>query len=918
MTDAPFLLLPPGADFPEAAAGLILAEPTARLPDLSALTLVVASPALAPALLRSLARASGGALLAPRILGLNQLAASPEAASPLACRLRLAEAVTRFRFLFPGQTPLRVADALYALFEELEQQQAELPDDEAALEALLQRGYGAERPLAALSREAQIVHRLHRAFREELGARAPAVAQRQALAATLAQWPAENPLWFLGFDALKPAEAAAIAPLLARGGARCLSQGRLTGRDGLALRRLAEQLGQNPQLLDAENNSPRGLLLDAAYASEGLARERALALNAAAPGDLALVEAAEAEHEAQIADLAVREALLTGARRVAVVCEDRRQARRLRARLERAGLSLADRGGWALATSRAAASLDAWLSCLDADFPYPSLMAVLKSGLLDDGEAWAESLEPRAYAHQVAGGAARWRALMDSPAEQARWDRLVAAGQRLDSLRGPHPATAHADGLLASLEASGLASGLAADPAGARVLERLRELREALAGTGLTPSWPAFRALVDAALEDASFSTGDPQSRVQLLTLAQTQGLSADAVILLGATPALLAEGGQAPFFNRSVRRELGLATAAERQALGLARLRRLLEAAPQVRLIYAPGEAGETAQLHPALAALAAFAAAAGTPLPQDRALAARAPLAEIAAESALPDANLAPPAPAATAPLWERALSARGHQTLIDCPYAFHARYALGLTLLEAPDAPVDRRDYGDRVHRLLRAFEEAVPGLPPPWDGPRDEAALPAIEQHLHTLADAVFAADLAARPLARLWRSEFGAAIPWLAEQLCEWPGAVVSVEKDLDTLRDGWRLRGRADRLEDEGLRKRVIDHKTGLTPSRKAMLAGEAVQLSHYSLLTEPVTQIEYWNLKEQTSTGLDGEPLQDLAFSISERLQVLSSSLRAGTPLPANGADSVCERCEFFGVCRRGDWANGGFHEPP
>jgi hypothetical protein len=65
--------------------------------------------------------------------------------------------------------------------------------------------------------------------------------------------------------------------------------------------------------------------------------------------------------------------------------------------------------------------------------------------------------------------------------------------------------------------------------------------------------------------------------------------------------------------------------------------------------------------------------------------------------------------------------------------------------------------------------------------------------------------VFAADLAARPLSRLWRSEFGAAIPWLAEKLCEWPGAVVSVEKDLDSLRDGWRLRGRADRLEDEGL-----------------------------------------------------------------------------------------------------------------
>ena len=908
MADARILLIPPGADLPETTARLLLAQYRAQLPDLTKLTLVVASPALGSALLRALVGAAGGALLAPRILTLAQLAPTPEAASPLACRLRLAEAVARFRFLFPGQTPLRVADALYALFEELEQQQVALPDDEAALEALLQQGYGAARPLAALSREAQIVHRLHRAFREELGERAPALARRRALGETLAHWPETAPLWLIGFDALTPAEAAALRPVLARPSLHFLTQGRLQGRDGKALVRLFAQLGVEPEQAPSAPTL-RAPLLDAAFADTGLARERAAGLGAAEPGDLALVEATDTEHEAQIADLAVREALLAGARRVAVVCEDRRLARRLRARLERAGITLADRGGWALSTSRAAALLDAWMSCLDSDFPFRALFAVLKSGFLDGGEAWADSLEPRAYQAGIAGGAGRWRAALDGAAEQARWDRLAAAARALDSLRGPQPALAHADGLLASLEQSGLADGLAADTAGARVLERLRELREALAGTGLTPSWPAFRALVDAALEDASFATGDPQAGVQLLTLAQTQGLAADALVLVGATPTLLADSNKAPFFNRSVRRELGLPTAAERQALALTRLRRLLAAAPRVRLVYAPGEAGETAQLTPALAALVAFAAAARRPIRHDRALAARAPRAEIAADSVLPEANIQAPAPPATAPLWERSLSARGHQSLIDCPYAFHARCALGLEPLEAPDTPVDRRDYGDRVHRILSGFEQSLPGLPPAWTGPRDAAALPDIEQRLRELADAVFAPDLAARPLARLWRSEFGEAIPWLAEKLCEWPRASVQVEADLEAVRDGWRLRGRADRLEDAGGRKRLIDHKTGASPSKKAMLAGEAVQLSHYSLLAEPVTAIEYWNLREQKATGLDGEPLQDLAYSISERLQRLSAALHHAAPLPANGADSVCEHCDFLGVCRRGDW---------
>lgn len=917
MTDARNLLLPPGADLPEAAARLILERHAALLPDLSRLTLVVANPALASALMRALVRAAGGALLAPRLFSSLAQLAPAEAATPLSCRLRLAEAVARFRFLFPGQTPLRVAEALYALFEELEQQQTELPDDEVALEALLQRGYGASRPLAALSREAQIVHRLHRAFREELGERAPATARQRALRETLAAWPGDRPLWLIGFDTLTPAEASVLRPALTRAQTFFLTQGRLDGRDGTALGRLFAQLGQAPFVIEADA-TPRSRLLDAAFAGDGLARERALALDEAAPGDLALVEASDSEHEAQIADLAVREALLSGARRVAVVCEDRRLARRLRARLERAGISLADRGGWALSTSRAAAALDAWMSCLDSDFPFRALFAVLKSGFIADGEAWAESLEPRAYRQQVAGGGARWRALMDSPAELARWDRLVSATRAFSSLRGPQPAAEFIDALRDSLHGCGLDAGLAADTAGARLLQRLQDLHEALAGTGLTPSWPAVRALVDAALEDASFATGDPQAGVQLLTLSQTQGLRADALILAGATPALLAEGGTAPFFNRSVRRELGLPTAAERQALALSRLRRLLEAAPQVRLIYAPGEAGETAQLTPALAALAAFADAAGQPIHHDRALALRAPLAEIAADSTLPEPVLEAPAPAATAPLWERSLSARGHQTLIDCPYAFHARYALGLDALEDPDTPVGRRDYGDRVHRILRAFEDSQPGLPPAWSGARDTAARPDIEQHLHALADAVFAPDLAARPLARLWRSEFGESIPWLAEKLCEWPKAGIGVEVDLEATRDGWRLRGKADRLEDEGLRKRLIDHKTGSSPSRKAMLAGEAVQLSHYSLLAEPVTAIEYWNLKEQKATGIDGEPLQDLAYSISERLQLLSGSLQAGAALPANGADSICEHCDFLGVCRRGDWANGGRHGQP
>ncbi|MES2682516.1 MAG: PD-(D/E)XK nuclease family protein [Pseudomonadota bacterium] len=907
MHDARCLLVPPGADFAAVTAQYLLDTHRAALPDLSALTLVVPQQALATSLREALLHAAGGVLLMPSVLTLAALAAPvTPPASALACRLRLAEAMSRFRFLFEGQTPLRVGDALYTLFDELERQAVTLPEDEAALEALLRSGYGATQPLAALSREAQIVHRLHQAFREELGDAAPAVAQVKALHQTLRDWPDTAALLFAGFDVLSAAEAAALRLALAKPLSRFITQGRLTGRDSAACLRLFAQLETTPTLVEAALPD-RSRWLDAGFADGDSAHARAASLRETplTLGNLALVAAADPEHEAQCADLAVREALLEGAAKVVVVCNDRRLARRLRARLERAHIALADRGGWALSTSRAAATLDAWLDCVEQDFPFRPLFALLKSGFMVGGIAWADALEPRAYRSEIAGGAARWREAMPS-SEAAQWAQLMHAARAVQTLGDSHAASDHADGLLESLQRLGLDSTLAGDAAGSRLLARVQELREALAGTTLKMQWRAFRALLDTALEDATFPAAHSNGRVQLLTLDQTQGLRADAVIVTGTTPALFASS-VSPFFNASVRRELGLPAAAAMQALALTRLRRVLEAAPRLRLLYAPEQAGEEAQAAAPLLALIAFARAAGHPLPVDAALAERAPLAEIAADSPLP-AVAQHAAPAAVPLLLARPLSAGGHQTLIECPYAFHARYALGLKRLEEPDAPVDRSDYGDRVHRILHAFETQVEGMPPPYSGTRDEAHLPAMAAHLQAIAQAVFAPDLAERPLARFWRQAFATRTPWLSTKLASWPNAAVRVEADLVNQCEGWRLQGRADRIDDEATRCRVVDYKSGQSPSKADLLAGEAVQLPHYALLADAVSEVEYWNLKDEKALGLDEEELDALLPAMSTRLGVLASALERGAALPAHGTALVCDRCEFIGVCRKQD----------
>lgn len=134
MTAKPVLLVSPGAPFADTVAARLVAEHRARLPDLSGLTLIVAHLSLAVPLRAALARAAGGAVLAPRIVTLPQLAAearpadAPTPLPALGCRLRLAEWLTRLRDVFPDRDPMAVADALFELFEDLALAATRLPD----------------------------------------------------------------------------------------------------------------------------------------------------------------------------------------------------------------------------------------------------------------------------------------------------------------------------------------------------------------------------------------------------------------------------------------------------------------------------------------------------------------------------------------------------------------------------------------------------------------------------------------------------------------------------------------------------------------------------------------------------------------------------------------------------------------------
>lgn len=912
-------LLPPAADCAAALADDLLARHRPALPDLTRVTVLLPAPAIG-ALRAGLARAAGGALLGPRLATLPDFAlARGDAGAALGavdCRLILVDALRGHRRLFAGQDPWRVAEALFSLFEEMTLAGVRVPGTAEELSGELARAYGA-RPLAALSWEAGRIHALWQAFKTATEGRSPAGTYARALPRALARLSPDEELHLAGCDRLSAVEAAALAPAIAAGAVHVWLHGRLEGRDGAALRGLCRTLGLGPPAAAAPP-TPRAALLDAVFAESPELRRRAAAF-AGRPVDALprVTECAGPEHEARCAELAVREAWIGGARSIAVVAPDRRLARRIRALLERAGLPLRDEGGWALSTSRAAASLACWLDCAEQDFHYRPLLDLLKSGFVPAAAPDLVAAFERAIVlgEEIESGLRRFRAQAERVGGLAPLlDALAQAGRRLPRPDRTRTLAEWTEGLAASSRALGLWDAWQGDVAGQALVGQIEGLLASAHRHALSCGWDEFRALLDRQLEQATF-VPDGGAGIRLLTLEQAALLSCDALVIAGATRAGLPGTAPAdPFFNDSVRGELGLGTWQEHQALALLRFRRALEAAPAVRITFAAEQLGEPALQSPWVDAIETFVAAAGLPSLRDVALADAAGRAavEIADESAPRPPPVTRPAPVVPEALLPRRWSATAHQSLIDCPYQFFARRCLELRDLEQPDLEPDARDYGERVHTILRAFHEAVEDLPAPFAGPVTAGNREAAAAHLESLAQAAFAGDVDTRILAATWLERFRAIIPtlvdWLAERGADWPRVQSEVPLEL-ALDPRLVLEGRIDRLEHGAAGVCVVDYKSGKAPSATETRGGESVQLLHYALLGEAPGRVEYWDLKNRQRLAVEGDELAALRAAVRDRLVRTVNALRAGAVLPANGDARACEYCDYAGLCRKGTW---------
>lgn len=893
----------PRTGLAEAAALEICRLAHAVLPDLSALTVVVPSVRAAAPLARGLAAVAGGPLLLPCITTFPDLAVTvplpPAAVSDRSRELTLFSALRSQGTLEPAAL-WRAAGELRRLGDELAAYRCRLADTPEAFARQVERAYG--RALGApLGLEARIVYE---AWHQLAGAEDSGFRYQQGLLHAASK--ARGPLWIVACGALRPVER------------ECL-----------------DAWAERHPVIVAEPDAPPAnafeTFLQAAFASadEVPLRVRADRYARAHPrhafgGRLVLCGAPTLEAHAEAAELRVRAWLAEGRTRIGVVALDRLVARRLRARLERSGILVQDESGWALSTVAAATVVARWIDCVSGRFRHRDLVDLLTSPAVfadwedDRRHTCMARLELLLRRHGIAEGLEPLAAVASRETEAedllAAIDRLLRAARLLEG--GRVPAGGWVTRLLEALAELGVVTALEDDVAGRQVLDHLRALLRDVAADRTPLTLAEWREWLDAGFESALFRERDIRSPVVLTHLGATRLRDFDAVLLLGAQASSLPPAGEPGlFFNDAVRRELGLPSSTDTRARLRDDLLLLLAGSPQTLVTWQCREAGEPVPLAPWLELIDAFhAAACGGSLRDDRWTG----WAQAARLRTLDAAPLPPVARRPAPVLGERApdrVSVSAYRSLIGCPYQYFAGQALGLRPLDEVQEDLDKRDYGELLHRVLLWFHQRVPVV---------SALSPDDAWHaMDRVTGEVFEAESDRDPLARAWamrwRRRIGSYLELMRsreETGWRWSAGEVPAERRVP-LADGTgvTLHGRLDRLDrreiEGGEVFGVLDYKTQKCDRLRKLLAErDDVQLACYALLHDGVVETSF--------VATDDEPVRvvpadraapESAQTEARRLSETFSAMRAGAGLAALGDEVACGYCEMGGLCRRQHW---------
>jgi len=616
------------------------------------------------------------------------------------------------------------------------------------------------------------------------------------------------------------------------------------------------------------------------------------------------------EQEARAAAMQVRLWLAAGKRDIAVVAQDRVAARRMRALLERAEVQVADETGWTFATLSVSTVLDRWLTALQSDFYHRDLLDLLKSPFIfadmtaSDRKSAVYQLEQLLRKHGVVSGLEKFidlsghETLLHQPMA-----RLRQAAEWLE-LGKKKTLAEWISALRESLRMLAVDTGLQQDDAGQQLLHALGNWQQELADDQGQYRFAEWRRWLAQQLDTQTYCDSGIDSPVRFTHLAATRWRAFDAVLLLGCDADHLpgiTDGGR--WFNDAVRAALDLPTRSTHAARQRDDLLALLAMNDCVLVTWQKDRNGEEGLLSPYLEILRDLHTLTyGDDLSEIKLQACLA--AEEAKAAGLPQAEQ--PVPRVVKEIVPGSVSISAYNSLVACPYQFYARHILRLNELDEVQEVIEKRDYGERVHDILRRFHERYPLV--------SKHTVDELEPVLLRISEQVFAdllsQDFSARAWLIRWNKSLPAYLEWqIANEEQGWRYA--ESESKFDRELEGVRLHGRIDRLDIRSEEKRVLDYKTqnDQVLRNKLKEPGEDVQLACYAYAHDAADAAFVSIENGKVKLVEPKEDVPQLAQLNVERLQQLMSRIHSGAGLIANGIDQACVYCEMRGVCRKGEW---------
>lgn len=221
-----------------------------------------------------------------------------------------------------------------------------------------------------------------------------------------------------------------------------------------------------------------------------------------------------------------------------------------------------------------------------------------------------------------------------------------------------------------------------------------------------------------------------------------------------------------------------------------------------------------------------------------------------------------LAPPEPRPPVAARPRRLSVTQIETWITDPYAIYARHILRLRKLDDIDADPGAADRGTIIHAVLDEFTRRYPDTLPA-DG----------EAKLVALGRAEFTTRRVPPGVLAFWWPRFVQVAAWFVavERECRAQGRTLATEVSgsytLQAPGGEFKVTAKADRIDQatDG-RLTIIDYKTGSVPTSPQVESGMRPQLSLEALIAEQggfsnidaeaVGALAYWHLKGGTPPG--------------------------------------------------------------